>query len=61
MRVPAVDVPAASAKLPGSTPAVVHGVGSLWYSSITCTRNIVEPYINIWSPGRRTPTENASA
>src|ERR1700760_2293753 len=24
------------------------------------TRNIVEPYISIWSPGWRTPTENAS-
>jgi hypothetical protein len=24
------------------------------------TRNIVDPYISIWSPGCRTPTENAS-
>jgi hypothetical protein len=26
-----------------------------------CTRNMVEPYISIRSPGCRTPTENASA
>jgi hypothetical protein len=60
MSVPAVDVPAASAKLPQSTPAVVHNVGSGRYSSMIWTRNIVDPYISIRSPGCRTPAENAS-
>ena len=47
IRLPAVEVPAANASDPRSTPAVVHRVGSLKYASMTWTRNIVEPYISI--------------
>ena len=43
-------MPAASVSVPGSTPAVVHSRGGRGASS-TCTKNIVEPYISIRSPG----------
>lgn len=61
VRLPDVDIPAASVYVPGSTPAVVHSSGceASWLS--TWTKNIVEPYISMRSPGLRTPALNASA
>ena len=54
-------MPAASVWLPGSTPQVAHSSGCAAKPRVTWTRNIVEPYMSIRSPGRRTPTLNASA
>jgi hypothetical protein len=54
-------MPAASVWDDGSTPDVVHSPRTLVGVVSTCTKNIVEPYISIRSPGRRTPTLKASA
>ena len=40
---------------------MVHSLGCTRNDSSTSTKNIVEPYISIRSPGCRTPAENASA
>ena len=54
-------MPAATVNEHGSTPAVVHSPGCAIACSSTWTKNIVEPYISIRSPGSRTPALNASA
>jgi hypothetical protein len=42
-------------------PLVVHSAGWVWNPARFCTKNIVDPYISIRSPGWRTPALNASA
>ena len=54
-------MPAANVYVVGETPAVVHSSGEVRSSGSTWTKNIVEPYINIRSPGLRTPALKASA
>ena len=61
VRLPEVAIPAARVYVPGSAPAVVHSIGWARKRSRAWTKNIVEPYISIRSPGRRTPPLNASA
>jgi len=54
-------MPAASVRVPGSVPAVVHSLSWTTSSSVTMTKNIVEPYMSSRSPGRRAPALTASA
>src|SRR5215204_2861800 len=58
---PDVAMPAASVREPGSIPDVLHNPLCLASDAKTCTKNIVEPYISMRSPGCRTPALNASA
>src|SRR5579862_3550709 len=61
VKLPAVDIPAASVRVPISTPCVVQSSGLAVVVSPTRTMKIVDPYITIRSPSARTPTLNASA
>lgn len=61
IRLPEVDMPPARVSTSCSTPAVVHSCRCAWTFSSICTKNMVEPYISMKSPGWRTPALNPSA